>query len=246
MPKPRIITTRKPLPYDALSPSDFERLCLWLVDREGYSGVQHLGEAGSDQGRDVIAYKRIHDREILTYFQCKRYKQINATTLTKEVDKYTELIASDPTKRPEQIIFVTNAAISAHVRDKLKKYCAERNLVCDFWARTELDLRVKKHSDIVDEFFDAANASVVFNGDFYQLVAPHYPALKDYTYNFNDLIASTTRWFVGRDYVFALLTQFQTSHSCGYFRITADAGLGKTALAGEIARRQKAPSLFCE
>ena len=240
MDKPKVITIRKPLPFDALSPDDFERLCFWLIESEGYSGVQHLGDAGGDQGRDVIGYKG----QALTYFQCKRYQQISSATLTKEVDKYVDLIASDPAKRPEQIIFVTNARVSASIRDNLKKYCAERDLVCDFWARTELDYRVKKYDDIVHEFFDAANSGVVFNGDFYQLVVPHYPALKDYVYDFKDLITSTTRWFVGREYVFASLTEFQTTHDCGYFRITADAGLGKTALAAEIAKRKTAPAFF--
>ena len=55
--KPKIITTVKPLPFDALSPSDFERMYLWLVEREGFLRPQHLGETGSEQGRDIVAYR---------------------------------------------------------------------------------------------------------------------------------------------------------------------------------------------
>ena len=41
-------------------PRDFERLCLWLVERGGYERAAHLGAAGSEQGRDIVA--RNHDQ----------------------------------------------------------------------------------------------------------------------------------------------------------------------------------------
>ena len=50
MDKTQIIRTNKPLPFGELSPLEFERLCLWLVEREGYMRPEHLGEAGSEQG----------------------------------------------------------------------------------------------------------------------------------------------------------------------------------------------------
>ncbi|HEV8647911.1 MAG TPA: hypothetical protein VG276_00560, partial [Actinomycetes bacterium] len=46
--------------------------------------------------------------------------------------------------------------------------------------------------------------------------------------------------FVGREAVFEQLDAFATRHPAGYFEIVADAGLGKTALAAEIARRRGA------
>ena len=53
--QPPITGTTQTLPFDRLSPRDFERLCLWLVEREGYEHAEHLGAAGSEQGRDVVA-----------------------------------------------------------------------------------------------------------------------------------------------------------------------------------------------
>ena len=79
------------LSFDRLSPADFERLCLWLVEREGYERAEHLGLAGSEQGRDVIAYRETSYGEELWHFQCKRYARITAKTLTDEVDKYLRL-----------------------------------------------------------------------------------------------------------------------------------------------------------
>jgi hypothetical protein len=48
-PQPPITRTTHTLPFDKLSPRDFERLGLWLVEREGYEHVEHLGAAGSQR-----------------------------------------------------------------------------------------------------------------------------------------------------------------------------------------------------
>ena len=48
---------------------------------------------------------------------------------------------------------------------------------------------------------------------------------------------AVARGFVGRDDVFTGLAEFARDNPCGYFEIVAEAGLGKTALAAEIARR---------
>jgi tetratricopeptide (TPR) repeat protein len=146
------------LPFGELSPAQFERLCLWLVEREGYLRAEHLGEAGSEQGRDVIAYHASGSGEQLWYFQCKRYQTISAAPLIEEVEKYNKLVIADPTKKPFGIVFVTNATLSAAAREKVRKFCDAHGYAAAFWARTELDLRVKNHPDIVAEFFNLKSA----------------------------------------------------------------------------------------
>ena len=42
--QPPITRTTHTLPFDKLSPRDFERLCLWLVKREGYLRYRELTE----------------------------------------------------------------------------------------------------------------------------------------------------------------------------------------------------------
>lgn len=152
--KPMIAKTKHLLPFDELSPSQFERLCLWLVARQGYLRGEHLGEAGSEQGRDVIAYKSTDAGEQLWYFQCKRCKRISAQSLIREIDKLNSLVACDPTKKPFGIVFVTSANLSAAAREKIQKYCQMHSYACEFWGRTELDLLVKSHHDIIEEFFN--------------------------------------------------------------------------------------------
>jgi hypothetical protein len=155
--KPPVMSTRKPLHFGDLSPLEFERMCLWLVERKGYLRPQHLGEAGSEQGRDIVAYRPTDAGEELWYFQCKRHKHIDAPTLKREVDNYDALAEQDPLKRPDGIVFVTSAVLSARIRDEVAAYCQDHGYAREFWAHTELDMWVKKHPDIVQEFFSAGS-----------------------------------------------------------------------------------------
>ena len=62
--RPAGTVSRHPLPFDKLSPLDFERLCLWLVEREGYEradegrkmacGRRHFEEAGEGRQEEVV------------------------------------------------------------------------------------------------------------------------------------------------------------------------------------------------
>jgi tetratricopeptide (TPR) repeat protein len=165
--KPLIIATTKTLPFEALEPSEFERLCLWLVEVEGYERAGHLGAAGSDHGHDVIAYKKGALGEEVWCFQCKRSARLEKTTLIKEIDKYGKVAKSLPFGPPVGIVFVTSAIVSMRTRTAVAAYCEKRGYRCEFWARTELDMRVKKHPSILGEFFHLP--SLGFHTDPHQL-----------------------------------------------------------------------------
>ncbi len=70
-----------------------------------------------------------------------------------------------------------------------------------------------------------------------------YPELEDYVKDFREALDSTQP-FVGRDFIFTAIAQFQSQYDRGYFRIVADAGLGKTALAAAITHRFSATPFF--
>jgi serine/threonine-protein kinase len=67
--------------------------------------------------------------------------------------------------------------------------------------------------------------------------------IEQYRLDFADETAMADK-IVGRTTVFAALEQFAGTHASGYFRLTADAGLGKTALAAAVSRRFGAVSFF--
>ena len=144
--------TRHPLPFDQLSADDFERLCLWLVRREGFEEVEHLGQVGSEQGRDLVA-RRAGKRFA---FQCKRVRQFGPKAAEKEIEKLGSLAAEE---RPDEIVFVVTRPMSAQARKHAGEVWGDENAV-HYWTGTELDERVKRHPEIVSEFFGLGSREV--------------------------------------------------------------------------------------
>jgi hypothetical protein len=99
---------------------------------------------------------------------------------------------------------------------------------------------------LVETLNAQGGVAVVVGGNVYggvNVASQPRPA-SEYVIDFADRINLARRGFVGRAAVFASLTAFTTSHPNGYFEIVADAGLGKTALAAEIAHRTGAVAFF--
>jgi hypothetical protein len=48
--------------FEDLSPTDFERICLWLIKAEGYTDCEHVGLLGKDNGCDLKAWKQTRRR----------------------------------------------------------------------------------------------------------------------------------------------------------------------------------------
>lgn len=149
-----LTSTAHTLPFDKLDASTFERLSLWLVKAKGYLRAEHYGLAGTEQGRDIVAYLQTDDGENLWYFQCKRYREIYASTLKQDVDKIRTLALAEPDLKPVGIVFIIKCAVTARIRDEVKLYCNSNGIKCEFWAHTELDMYVKEHPLIVQEFFN--------------------------------------------------------------------------------------------
>lgn len=219
MSKPNVTKTNHVLPYGELSPAQFERLCLWLVEYEKWQDAEHYGEAGNEQGRDVIAYRATTSGEPqLWYFQCKRYKDIGAAELKKEITKIAAHIAAGEIVAPRGIVFVTNAVVSATTRKEVKEACHAHNLACRFWARTELDLKVKKHEAIVKEFFNLNLQSQISNSP---------PAIK------LTLPPPLTPHLFGRDDELRLLDAAWASPTTNLVVFHALGGAGKSALVSK-------------
>ena len=143
--RPSVTGTTHTLPFHQLSPRDFERLCLWLVQREGYEHAEHLGAAGSEQGCDIVAWRE--GRRWV--FQCKRVRDFHPADAEVEIDKVLGL----PNElRPAVLVFLVACDVSDETRTRARARCAAQ-MDCHFWALTELDERVNRHPDIVEKFF---------------------------------------------------------------------------------------------
>jgi hypothetical protein len=130
-PKPRVTGTTHTLPFDKLSAEAFERLTLWLVRREGFADVQQLGETGSEQGRDILAWKE--GRRFA--FQCKRVKAFSAAKGEAEIRKLRGL---ETDEQPQEVVFVLPIALRAVTRKAIWKAWGDE-ATCHFWVGNELD-----------------------------------------------------------------------------------------------------------
>lgn len=142
---PKITRTEHTLPFEKLSPIDFERLCYWIVIREGYEDVQHIGAAGKDQGRDIVA-KRDGD---LIVFQCKRVKELPPSIIKKEVEKNLQF---DAEYLPVKLIFMVTCDVNANARIDAQKIAGHK-MECLFLCISELDELTNRYPDIVRKFF---------------------------------------------------------------------------------------------
>jgi tetratricopeptide (TPR) repeat protein len=220
--------TTHTLPFEELSPRDFERLCLWLVEREGYERAEHLGAAGSEQGRDVIAWCEGE----LWAFECKRVRSFGPRDAQNEVEK---VLALPEDQRPAGLVFIVTCDVSANTRQRARERCAGK-MECHFWAGTELDAKVKRHPDIVEEFFYAQAIVVAKStisgvtqvaGDYY--AAPPAPTLST--------APAPPTHFTGRQVELAALAQALTVGSTPQATVALQGmgGVGKTALVAQLA-----------
>jgi len=218
--KPSLTGSSHTLPFGKLSPHDFERLCLWLVRREGYTQAEHLGEAGSEQGRDVLAWK--DGRRVA--FQCKRVKAFTAATTLAEIAKLHGLPNEE---QPDELVFVVSQAVRVETRNAARKAWGDE-ATCHFWAGNELDEKVKRHPDLLREFFQLP------------------PDKTQAAFRHNLPYASLNTLFQGREEILTRLRETLERIPAG--RATAIAGkavhglggVGKTRLAVEYAWRHAA------
>lgn len=150
--KPSVTASRQILPFGDLDPATFERLCLWLIEAEGFEQIEHYGAAGTDFGRDIVAYRRKGDRLQPWVFQCKKRSSVGAQVLKRDVDRVHSYRLFGDVQQPI-LVFITSAQISARAREEVRSHAASHGYTCHFWARTELDQRVKRHSTLLLEFF---------------------------------------------------------------------------------------------
>jgi hypothetical protein len=74
-----------------------------------------------------------------------------------EVDK---ILAVPEDLRPAALVFLVTCDVSDETRRRARARC-DGEMACEFWGLTELDGRVKRHPEIVEEFFQAAGRNII-------------------------------------------------------------------------------------
>lgn len=145
---------RERLPIAELPPEKFVEFIFALVDRSGnYHGAQIFDGTG-DKQRDVIAYKRIEDREETWFFDCKRRRRLSFSILKTELDNLNDHILAEPDFKPDQIVFCLSLDVSARCKDDTRKHAVSLDLPEPiFWCLRELDGKAKEVPGIQRDFF---------------------------------------------------------------------------------------------
>jgi hypothetical protein len=150
--KPEITGGDTILPFDKLPPSEFERLCYWLIKREGFKSVKHL-EIKNRQGCDITA-----DKDGKSWgFQCKRVQRFSLYDVKTEIDK---LPKGDI---PDVFVFIVACSVSYYTGKRTLEEFPEMKI--DFWIGDELDEMIQRHPDILAEFFQSSDGEPGIRAD---------------------------------------------------------------------------------
>lgn len=176
--KPPWLESDHALPFGNLSDDEFEVLCFLLLRREHRRArVYYFGKTG-DSGRDIVIH---HEDGTVEVVQCKRYaNSVGIGPVRQELAKlHLNGLAGRLGVEPDQVTFYVASDLSAPAIDlitsrvdwqtqleqgarellkvdppaefvsRLSEFTAE----LDHVTGLELSERVRKHSDLVEEFF---------------------------------------------------------------------------------------------
>lgn len=166
------------LPFQFLSPDEFEIFCYLLLLRENPGeNIYYYGKTG-DAGRDIIRHRRDGSVELV---QCKRYQNnVGLPEIKTEIAKlFANLDNKTITEKPNQVTFYVVPDLTAPAQDLIDHHSkwieiAETSLTAylkkeppvqllqfanSWWPElhkeTALNLteRARKHPDLIEEFF---------------------------------------------------------------------------------------------
>ncbi len=176
--KPGWLESQHSLPFQFLSPDEFELFCYLLLFRENPGeDIFYYGKTG-DAGRDIVCIKEDGSVELI---QCKQYQSnVGIGEIKTEISKlYVNLHRRIITERPDKVTFYVVPDLTAPAQDLINEHSkwidiAESALkdylkkepaseLLDFalsWhpqfsKQTAIDLtqRAWKHKELVEEFF---------------------------------------------------------------------------------------------
>ena len=139
-----------------------------------------------------------------------------------------------------------NAAANTYFDDVIEALNRRGQIDGKFFDRLakERPAQAEKIEDLAESWTAVNRGALAASGHdvIYRSIVRRYPSLRDHAIDFGDVLTMAER-FVGRDELFRRLAEF-AGRPCGYFRVVAEAGLGKTALAAAAAKRLNAPVFF--
>lgn len=151
---PPVQTKLQELPFSELSWEDFEKLCLRLVKLDATVEYCTLyGRRGQKQyGIDIYARKSLDDK--YKVYQCKNVKEFGKGDIE---DAVTEFLKGKWANKSEIFVLCTPLNLrDIKLQDTIEqenRILKEKGIIFISWDRSELNLKLKNHPEIVDDFF---------------------------------------------------------------------------------------------
>ena len=149
-----VVTSLQSLPFGNLRWDDFEKLCLRLArsDHE-IDDARRYGIPGQDQyGIDLFA--RRTGTGGYTVYQCKKVERFGPADIGAAVDKFLE---GPWVAQADRFVLCTSHSLAPiQLADGLKtekERMAGHGVVLTTWDADELDILMKDHPELVDDFF---------------------------------------------------------------------------------------------
>lgn len=164
--KPAWLKNQHVLPFQMLSPDEFEIFCYLLLLRENpQDNIYYYGKTG-DAGRDIVWHK---DDGSIELIQCKRYQsKVGINEIRTEIEKlYVNCHRQVIPEKPTSVVFYVVPDLTAPAQDLIlypanlkKQFSGELLEFAPTWrpalskqTAIELTERANKHQTLIEEFF---------------------------------------------------------------------------------------------
>jgi hypothetical protein len=134
------------LVWNELTPSDFEKVCYFLLEQNGFRNLSWHGSTGSDRGRDILAEKTIEPLPGVTkqekwLIQCKRYidKRISKTELSR-------LVADAQEHHPDCVLLIITDTLNSALKDWIRSVGQKCSFSLHVWEELNLRKELWRHS----------------------------------------------------------------------------------------------------
>jgi len=131
--------------WKLIDPIHFEKVCYFLLDKNGFSDIRWYGKSGGDKGRDLVASKLDRPVESIErlrkwVIQCKRY--IESPPSKTELSKF---LVSAREHKPDAVLIVLTNTLSSGTKDWLESVKAEYDFEIYIWEELDLVREIHKY-----------------------------------------------------------------------------------------------------
>lgn len=137
----------QPIHFEDFDGSQFERLVFAYHARVGkWETLEWYGQVGADLGRDIWGSRKLSAPTGSICIQCVNRSRLTFAKATSDIAKIIEA----PNGTPNLLRFVTRAAASAKLRDKIKQHAATRGIEnCEIWSGPEFEEFLRRDAESI-------------------------------------------------------------------------------------------------